>query len=149
MEPLRVTENADEIIRFEEQLTSRLRELRGSSDRGQIFPPSMQSELKKFFVAEVNADTLALLIDDSPGEFDADVNETYPKHLSLATMPPNLLLQLPDLPPDLEYRFVGRHLILRDARANMVVDEVPRVLNCEDCVHPAEQEEPQEAETQP
>ena len=33
-----------------------------------------------------------------------------------------LLRKLPDLPPELEYRIVGRHLILRDVKANLIVD---------------------------
>ena len=72
--------------------------------------------------------TTAAIMDDGPGEFDIDINETYSKKRALATMPPNLLLLLPDLPPDMEYRFVGRHLILRDVRANMIVDEIIRVM---------------------
>jgi hypothetical protein len=132
--PLSITEDADEITRFERWLTARLRERRGSSDRGQIFPVPMEAQLKKLFIARVDADTLQAIMDDGPGEFDVDINETYDKYRSLATMPPNILLVLPDLPKDMEYRFVGRHLILRDVRANMVVDEILFALICEKCV---------------
>jgi hypothetical protein len=54
-------------------------------------------------------------------------------------MPPNILLRLPELPKDMEYRFVGRHLILRDVRANMIIDEIPYAIICENCVPPAEE----------
>jgi hypothetical protein len=37
-------------------------------------------------------------------------------------VPPNVLQALPKLPLDIEYRFVGKHLILRDARANLIID---------------------------
>jgi hypothetical protein len=74
-----------------------------------------------------------LIMDDSPLEFDVDVNDTYSKERPLATMPPNILLTLPDLPRDIEYRFVGRRLILRDVRANIIIDEIPRALECTDC----------------
>jgi hypothetical protein len=70
-----------------------------------------------------------------------DVNETYAKKHPLATMSPKLLLLLPDLPKDLEFRFVGRHLILRDARANMIVDKIPHAIRCRDCVIPPEGED--------
>ena len=33
-----------------------------------------------------------------------------------------LLRKLPDLPPELEYRIVGRSLLLRDVKANLIVD---------------------------
>lgn len=132
--PLSVTENPDEITGFERALTARIRESRGSSARGQIFLPRMATQLKTLFLARVDADTLQAIMDDGPGEFDVDVNEAYAKHRSLATMPPNILQLLPDLADDMEYRFVGRHLILRDVRANMVVDEIPFALVCEPCV---------------
>jgi hypothetical protein len=42
----------------------------------------------------------------------------------LSLVPPALLLKLPQLPKELDYRFVGRHLILRDATANIIVDYI-------------------------
>ena len=51
-----------------------------------------------------------------------DINTVYPTTLPLATFPPLLLRKLPDLPPELEYRIVGRSLILRDVKANLIVD---------------------------
>jgi hypothetical protein len=32
---------------------------------------------------------------------------------------------LPKLPDDIEYRFLGRHLVLHDTRANMILDRIP------------------------
>jgi len=49
------------------------------------------------------------------------VNADYPVEASVSTVPP-VLLRLPKLPEGLEYRFVGRHLVLRDVDANMIVD---------------------------
>jgi hypothetical protein len=37
-------------------------------------------------------------------------------------VPPLLLLQLPKLPADIEYRFVGRTLLLRDSKSNLIID---------------------------
>ena len=54
-----------------------------------------------------------------------DVNAAYPDGLPLQSMPPSLLLNLPQLSKELEYRFVGRELILRDAPANLIVDVIP------------------------
>lgn len=129
--PLRITENPDEIISSERTLTRRIREVRGSSDRGQIFSRQMETELQELFVIVVDSATLSAIMDDGPDEFDVDVNEAYDRDKSLATMPPNILLLLPALAEDMEYRFVGRHLIVRDVRANMIVDEIPSALSCE------------------
>jgi hypothetical protein len=50
------------------------------------------------------------------------VNAEYPPAASLSTVPPELLLRLPPLPEGVEYRFVGKHLVLRDVDANMILD---------------------------
>ena len=42
----------------------------------------------------------------------------------LATVPPLILNRLQPLPDGLEYRFMGRDLILRDSKANLIVDFV-------------------------
>ena len=53
------------------------------------------------------------------------VNDRYPAGEPIATMPPGLLLLLPPLPPELQYRFLGRTLILLDVDASLVVDVLP------------------------
>jgi hypothetical protein len=49
------------------------------------------------------------------------------------TVPPNILARLPILPDDLQYRFVGPHLILHDTRANLILDRIPYAIRCADC----------------
>jgi hypothetical protein len=56
-----------------------------------------------------------------PGERRASQKE-------VPAVPPLLLKQLPRLPDDVEYRFMDRDLILRDARANVIVDVLTSVL---------------------
>lgn len=138
--PLVVTINPDEIEEFEHRLAERIDDARGSR-RGQIFIPAMEGQLKRMLASQVDAANLALIMEDGPGEIDVDINETYSKKHPLATMPPKLLLLLPDLPKDLEYRFVGRHFVLRDARANIVIDEIPFAIRCRDCVPDPDDEE--------
>ena len=53
------------------------------------------------------------------------VNSTYPISAPFSTVPPSVLMALPPLPKELEFRFVGRNLILRDTKANMIVDVLP------------------------
>jgi hypothetical protein len=141
--PLVVTINADDIESFEHRLAERIDDARGSR-RGQLFIPPMEGQLKQMLVVQADPPTVAAIMDDGPGEFDVDINETYKKKYSLATMPPKLLLLLPDLPKDLEYRFVGRHFVLRDARANIIIDEIPYAIRCRDCVLEPEDEDDDE-----
>jgi hypothetical protein len=56
------------------------------------------------------------------------VNDSYPPDLPLTTMPPTLLQLLPPLPQQLEYRIVGRDLVLLDLKANLIVDVVRQAL---------------------
>lgn len=67
------------------------------------------------------ADRKALLAELPPG-LVLKVNQAYPTHIPLATVPPKLLAQLPTLPEELEYRLVDRRLLLRDRDANLIVD---------------------------
>jgi hypothetical protein len=62
----------------------------------------------------------------APGEKDPviQVNAVYPKNSPLSSVPPDLLARLPKVPDALEYRFVGRTLILRDRDANIIVDYI-------------------------
>jgi hypothetical protein len=131
--PLRVTEKADEIETFERGLAKRLRAAR-PSQHNHVFTAAMRRQIRWLLVAEADAGTVAAIMDDNPGEFDVDAYETYSKDRPVATMPPNILQLLPDLPRDVEYRFVGRHLILYDVRANMVIDEIHYALRCKNCV---------------
>ncbi len=125
--PLTITENPDEIERFERRLTSRLRNARGSRGR-QVFTRAMEAQIKRLLASQADPDTLAAIADDGPADFDVDINATYSKNRPLATMPVKILLLLPELPPEVEYRFVGRHLILRDVRANMIIDKIRHAL---------------------
>jgi hypothetical protein len=53
------------------------------------------------------------------------VNADYPLRAPVSTVPASVLLVLPPLPANiLEYRFVGRDLILIDTEANLIVDYI-------------------------
>ena len=56
------------------------------------------------------------------------VNGTYPEGIPLQSSPPSFLANLPKLPVSLEYRLVGRDLVLRDRGANLIVDLIPNVV---------------------
>ena len=50
------------------------------------------------------------------------INARYPDGVPRSNMPPQVLLVLPRLPEQLEYRFVGDRLVLLDVHALIVVD---------------------------
>jgi len=57
-----------------------------------------------------------------------EVNQAYPQTSALQSTPATLLSDLPKLPPELEYRIVGRELILLDTTPNLIVDLLPDAL---------------------
>ena len=64
------------------------------------------------------------------GEFQHAIDGAYPAGKTQATMPGSLLARLPQLPDDIEFRFVGAHLILYDVRTNTIMDRLPDAIAC-------------------
>ena len=58
----------------------------------------------------------------APGAVPIEVNGRYPAGVPFATTPYPVLLALPPLPPGLEFRFVGKDLILLDQPADVILD---------------------------
>jgi hypothetical protein len=50
------------------------------------------------------------------------VNADYPAAAALSTVPPSVILTLPQLRKEVEYRFVNRDLVLLDVEANLILD---------------------------
>jgi hypothetical protein len=87
------------------------------------YQPILIKIIKDDFAKRPLVDRRAL-VQELPKNLRIAVNTVYPTTLPLATFPPKLLEKLPSLPQQLEYRIVGRHLILRDVTANVIVDVV-------------------------
>ena len=64
------------------------------------------------------------IMDENPGVPNMVLNERYPSAVPLSTMPPQVLSLLPKLQGELEYRFVGRRLILLDTEADIILDYI-------------------------
>jgi hypothetical protein len=121
----RVTDDPAEIRRAERALARKIRAARNGAKQGAIFTPTISVEFRKALSLEVTSNTRDSVMDDNPGSFTHAINGTYPKGRPLSTVPINLLEALPRLPDDIEYRFLGRHLILYDSRANVILDRMP------------------------
>jgi hypothetical protein len=68
------------------------------------------------------------LLDEYPGNLRLAVNSEYPDNAPLSTVPPQILQGLPKLPERLEYRFLGKRLLLIDSHARIVADIVEKVV---------------------
>ena len=119
------TANPEEIAQREAALGAMLIKQRPDAREGDFFIKQYQPYLIKIikddFARRPVADRKALLV-ELPKDVKIGVNMVYPSGLPLATFPANLLKALPELPKGLEYRMVGRDLILRDVTGNVIVD---------------------------
>jgi len=129
---LRVTDYPAEILSTQLALAERIRVARKGARSGEIFTPSIRVEFRKVLSLEVDANTLAAIMDDNPGRFSHHINSIYREGEPFSTMPPNILAALPRLPDDLQYRFLGRDLILLDTAANVILDRIPCAIQCTD-----------------
>jgi hypothetical protein len=122
---LKRTDDPKEIADREKALGEMIMTLRAGAQIGDIFAPEYQPYFIKIvqddFKLRSAADRKALVA-ELPKNVKVDVNTVYPTTLPLETFPPALLRKLPDLPPELEYRIVSRTLLLRDVKANLIVD---------------------------
>jgi hypothetical protein len=119
------TNDPAQVTDREAALGAMIKKLRASAKEGDVFGPDfvavLAREVRKDFRDRPAADRKAL-IHELPAKMQIAVNMTYPVDLPLATFPARLLQKLPPLPPELEYRLVGHHIVLRDVTANVVVD---------------------------
>jgi hypothetical protein len=114
-----------------------IKALRPQAKPGDLFLPEVQPIIKKIIADELAGRAgaparQAILGGNPPGDPDRDdrmqvklaVNAPYPAAAALSTVPPSVLLTLPLLKKEVEYRFVGRDLILLDVEANMILDYI-------------------------
>lgn len=111
-------------------LAAKVQAARADAKHGDIFTPPIREKFRQLLAPELKGeegrDTKAILRDDdpAPGTVPFKVNAKYPEGQPLPSVPANLLLTLPPLPEPLEYRIVGKHLLLLDTAADLVVDYI-------------------------
>jgi hypothetical protein len=130
---LKPTPSSAEIQHHERETAERIREARMSAAQGDVFTPEIAAEFRRLIATtmqEPEAGKIrASLRHAEPVHLKVlRVNQTYPRHVPLQSTPPSLLLNLPPLPPELDYRVVGRDLVLRDTGANLLVDFIANAI---------------------
>ena len=132
----RESSDAALIAKHEKQLADAIRAARPHAKQGEIFTPETRRlitmAIKQTLEGKEGAAAKATILgegnpksDPSAAPVNLAVNSTYPVAAPLSTVPPSVLMALPPLPKELEFRFVGHNLILRDTQANMIVDVLP------------------------
>ena len=127
------------ILKRQQDFASSMRAARANAAKGDVFIPGVRPVFLKIIKEELSGPSAAqarnLILGEgnpksaeSPATVVLKVNEPYPSTAPLSTVPPLLLLRLPKVPEQLDYRFVGRTLILRDTKANVIVDLLPEAV---------------------
>ena len=115
-----------EIDKRQRLFEQRMREARKSARQGEIFTAEARPVIERLLAAVFDGPEgkalKATVLDENPVGMPLTVNMRYPDSVPVSTMPPEVLQTLPKLSEDLEYRFIGRHLILLDAHAHVVAD---------------------------
>ena len=130
---LKPTNSAEEIKAYELAFAEQIRAARQGAVQGSIFTPEIVKEFRRLIHMTMQG-SKAVRIQESMkraapvGTLALRVNGAYPSTLPLQSTPPSLLLNLPPLPPDVEYRVVGHDLLLRDVDANLIVDFARNVI---------------------
>lgn len=100
---------------------------RATAKPGDLFTPDMQrfvhQQFNRIFQGR-RGQELRRQIHDEPHAIAPEINKRYPDAIPLATMPLEVLAQLPPLPDELEYRFIQSHLIVMDVHAHLILDYV-------------------------
>jgi hypothetical protein len=133
MNRLKSTASTEKINHHENELGLAVRDARKSAKEGDIFTPEISMEIRRL-IAIAAQKTNGVHISQSlqhaePVQLHLNVNDRYPEKAPLQSTPPTLLENLPQLPPEIEYRITGRDLVLLDAKADVVVDVIRGVFS--------------------
>lgn len=123
------TKSARKLTETREQMRARVQAVRANAPQGNIFTPTVAAyfhrQIAQAFRGPQGARVLASLRRAEPVKIKVVINQPYPDGIPLQSMPPSLLMKLPKLPKELEYRIVNRDLVLLDSAPNLVVDILP------------------------
>ncbi len=133
---LKAKASPEEIAAHKSAEAQAIRAARANAKHGDVLTPAVQSYLRQVVRSEMKG-TAGFAAREAAREGNpavegapvaVKVNAVYPQSAPLSTVPPTLLLRLPELPKPVEFRFVGRDLVLLDVNAGLIVDFVPNAM---------------------
>jgi hypothetical protein len=131
---LKPTKEVTRIDEHQHALARKIAQARSSARQGDIFTDEVTRQVRRIIRAEFQGPEGQLarktIRPDDPSKVVVrlHVNDIYPESMPLTTTPPTLLSKLPQLPPELAYRIVGRDLTLKDTKAGLIVDLIPNAI---------------------
>ncbi len=130
---LRTTPQRKEIVDRRRALVQKIQEARADAKQGDIFTPEASAEFKQVILRTFQGpDASNVRKTIRQGEPVVDwhptVNAEYPENKPVTTVPPTLLLHLPQLPAGVAYRIIGHDFVLEDTEARLIVDYIPGLI---------------------
>jgi hypothetical protein len=123
---IKPTHSAKKILDRRHAFAAEIIKERGEKGEGNIFTSEIDAYFDRLIHSAYQANTAgieATLECICPvHEEGLKPNDGYPEGAELTPMPATILLHVPELPPELEYRIINKDLIIRDREANLIVD---------------------------
>jgi len=129
----RTTKSREQIVDRRHALAEAIRQSRAGAKQGDIFTLEISEQFLRVIRGTlVGANSSSVRKTIRQGEplasLHLTVNGAYPEHLPMTTVPPTMLLRLPQLPEKIAYRIVGHDFVLQDTEARLVIDFIPGAL---------------------
>jgi hypothetical protein len=122
----------EQIEVYRKSFEATLRAARKGAKPGDIFNHEgadyIRRTLKAEFKGRDRAELREIVFEAENKTIPLRVNYPYPEAKELTEMPATLLLQLPQLPKEVKYRFVGRNMLLVDRDNNLIIDYMVNAL---------------------
>jgi hypothetical protein len=124
--PLSKEATPEQIAAYQKSFMESLRAMRTGTKPGYIFNPQAVEYFRAIIKTEVaprdKPEIRQTILEADTKGVPLKVNYPYPETKELTQIPPTLLLKLPQLPKEVKYRYVGRHLLLVDSDNNLIID---------------------------
>ena len=121
--------SSTQLTNASDALAAAIERARKGAQAGSIFNAPVKAMFKRRIAETIRRErlesALADIDDDGTAGPAPKVHLRLPVTTQMATMPPALLQALPQLPKELEYRILGRYLVLRDVNASLILDYIP------------------------
>jgi hypothetical protein len=129
---LKQTTDPAKIKAAQDGMSAEIRAARVNAKQGDVFTPEIVAAFRRLLYPDLKGDdghdAKAIIKDDAPTNITFKVNAKYPEGAPVPTVPANLLVDLPTLPEPLQFRIVGKHLLLVDEDADVIVDYALNVI---------------------
>ena len=121
--------SSSQVTNASDALAGAIERARQGAHVGAMFNAPVATVIKGRIADAVRTEKLVAVLADIDDEGKAGVapkvHLRLPVSAQMATMPASLLNVLPQLPKELEYRILGRYLVLRDVDASLILDYIP------------------------